>query len=246
MLAIVSPESGSVMRGIVNAIWSRVVETLGLGERFGDVTVPDHVAMALFVLLLVSVIFIPVGRSLRREQPGRLQGVLEVLVTGVRSMIEGQVGHGSGNRFLPMIGAFGVFILLANLCGMFFFLTPPTQNPNVTFALSITAFLYYNWVGFRRHGIGYLKQLLGPVWWLAPLFIPIEIISHFARALSLGLRLFGNVFGEHLVVGVFVTLVPLLMPLPLMALGVFTATIQTFVFIMLTTVYIAGAEAEHH
>lgn len=245
MIASVASPSGSVLKGLVNRLWESLVGLLGLEDRFGAVEVPDHVAMSLFVLVLVTVIFVPIGRALRRE-PGRVQGLLELLVDGIRSLIQSQAGHGSANRFLPMVGAFGAFILLSNLCGQFFFLTPPTQNPNVTFALSLTAFGYYNWVGLRRHGLGYFKQLLGPVWWLAPLFIPIEIISHLARALSLGLRLFGNIFGEHLVVGVFIALAPLLVPLPLMALGVFTAVIQTFVFIMLTTVYIAGAEAEHH
>lgn len=246
MLAVAAPESGSILKGVVNAAWTRLVDLFGWNERFDGVEVPDHIVMSLFVLVLIGVIFVPVGMSLRRDRPGRLQGLLEVAVDGVRSLIDGQVGHGGSKRFLPMVGTFGVFILLANLCGMFFFLTPPTQNPNVTFALSITAFLYYNWIGLRRHGLAYFKQLLGPVWWLAPLFIPIEIISHLARALSLGLRLFGNIFGEHLVVGVFVVLAPFLVPLPLMALGTFTAIIQSFVFIMLTTVYLAGAEAEHH
>lgn len=245
MLALVAPEHASILKGLANRIWGSIHSALGLEGRVAA-EMPDHVVMSLFVLLLVVVIFVPVGLALRRERPGRLQSMLELFVSSLRSMIDTQIGHGAAGRYLPIIGAFATFILLGNLCGVFFFLTPPTSDPNVTFALSLTAFGYYNWIGFKRHGLGYLKQLVGPVWWLAPLFIPIEIISHLARALSLGLRLFGNIFGEHLVVGVFVALVPFLVPLPMMALGVFTAIIQAFVFIMLTTVYLAGAEAEHH
>src|SRR4029078_12057103 len=128
----------------------------------------------------------------------------------------------------------------------FFFLVPPTSNPNVTFGLAGISFFLYNIIGLRRHGLHYIKHFLGPVWWAGPPFFVVELISHAARWLSLGLRLFGNMTGEHLVSGVFNKLVPLLIPPPIMGLGLFAAIIQTFIFIMLTTVYIAGAEAEEH
>ena len=163
-------------------------------------------------------------------------------------MIEGQVGHGAGDRYLAVIGAFALFIFTCNVMGLFTSLgfNPPTSNPNVTFGLAGISFVMYNLVGIRKHGFGYVKHFLGPIWWLAPLFLVVELISHAARWLSLGLRLFGNMTGEHMVSGVFNNLVPLLVPLPIMALGLFAAVIQTFIFIMLTTVYIAGAEAEEH
>ena len=122
----------------------------------------------------------------------------------------------------------------------------PTANPNVTFALAGISFFLYNLIGIRRHGLGYIKHFLGPIWWLAPLFFVVELVSHAARWLSLGLRLFGNMTGEHMVSGVFNQLVPLLVPLPVKPVPLFAAVIQTFIFIMLTTVYIAGAEAEEH
>lgn len=239
-------EHHSILYGPVNALWQWLLGITGLAARWGQVEIPDHVAMALFVLAMIVAIFVPLSGALRTERPNRVQTFLEVIMQSLRGMIEGQVGEGKGDRYLYIIGAFTVFIFLANICGLFFFLTPATADPNTTFALSITAFLYYNWVGFRKHGIFYLKQLVGPVWWLAPLFIPIEIISHFARILSLGLRLFGNMFGEHLVTGLFLSLIPFVVPMPLMALGIFAAVIQTFIFVILTTVYIAGAEAEEH
>jgi F-type H+-transporting ATPase subunit a len=230
-------EHHSILYGPVNALW----HSLG-----GHSELPDHIVMSLFVVTLLLAIFVPVGLSLREEKPGRFQLALEELIGGLRGMIEAQVGHGAGDRYLALIGAFTLFIFFANLMGLFFFLQPPTANPNVTFGLAGISFVIYNLIGIRKHGFGYIKHFLGPIWWLAPLFFVIELISHAARWLSLGLRLFGNMTGEHMVSGVFNQLVPLLVPLPIMALGLFAAIIQTFIFIMLTTVYIAGAEAEEH
>ena len=236
----------SILYGPANAAWDWFLGATGLDARWGHVEVPDHVAMSLFVVLLLFAIFIPLSRTFREENPSRVQLFLEQLLDGLRGMIEGQAGHGSGDRYLPVIGAFALFIFVSNATGLFFFLNPPTSNVNVTFALAGISFLLYNWIGIRKHGFGYVKHFLGPIWWLAPLFLVIELISHAARWLSLGLRLFGNMTGEHTVSGVFNNLVPLVLPLPVMALGLFAAVIQTFIFIMLTTVYIAGAEAEEH
>ncbi|HEV8239374.1 MAG TPA: F0F1 ATP synthase subunit A [Thermoanaerobaculia bacterium] len=230
-------EHHSILYGPVNALWHR------LG---GHVEVPDHLVMSFFVVTLLLAIFIPVGLSLREEAPSRFQVFLEQLVGGLRGMIEAQVGHGAGDRYLALIGAFTLFIFTSNVMGLFFFLNPPTANVNVTFGLAGISFVLYNAIGIRKHGVHYIKHFLGPIWWLTPLFFVIELISHAARWLSLGLRLFGNMTGEHMVSGVFNRLVPLLAPLPIMALGLFAAVIQTFIFIMLTTVYIAGAEAEEH
>ncbi len=230
-------EHHSILYGPVNALWHR------LG---GHSAIPDHLVMSLFVVSLLLVIFIPVGLSLREENPSRFQVFIEQLVGGLRGMIEAQVGHGAGDRYLALIGAFTLFIFTSNFMGLFFFLQPPTANVNVTFGLAGISFVLYNVIGIKRHGLSYIKHFLGPIWWLMPLFFVIELISHAARWLSLGLRLFGNMTGEHMVSGVFNKLVPLLAPLPIMALGLFAAVIQTFIFIMLTTVYIAGAEAEEH
>ncbi|HET9765982.1 MAG TPA: F0F1 ATP synthase subunit A [Thermoanaerobaculia bacterium] len=230
-------EHHSILYGPVNALWHR------LG---GHAVIPDHLVMSLFVVSLLLVIFIPVGLSLREENPSRFQVFIEQLVGGLRGMIEAQVGHGAGDRYLALIGAFTLFIFTSNFMGLFFFLNPPTANVNVTFGLAGISFVLYNAIGIKRHGFSYIKHFLGPIWWLTPLFFVIELISHAARWLSLGLRLFGNMTGEHMVSGVFNKLVPLLAPLPIMALGLFAAVIQTFIFIMLTTVYIAGAEAEEH
>ncbi|HET7711675.1 MAG TPA: F0F1 ATP synthase subunit A, partial [Thermoanaerobaculia bacterium] len=137
---------------------------------------------------------------------------------------------------------------ISNIFGLFFFLQPPTSNPSTTFALSISAFLYYNYRGIKEQGLlHYLKHFMGPVLFLAPLMFVIEMIGNFARILSLSMRLFGNIFGEHTATGIFMGLVPVIVPWPMMALGIFGAVLQTFVFIMLTMVYISGAvAAEEH
>lgn len=224
-----------------NELW----ETSGLARASGIEAIPEHVVMGGLVVLLCAVTFIPLSFTLRLERPTKFQQLLELMVLGLRNLMEDVIGEGAAKRYMPMLGAFTVFIFLSNILGLFFFLQPPTQNTNTTFALSITAFLYYHAVGLRRHGLAYFKQFVGPIPALFFLFIPLEIISHFARAFSLGLRLFGNIFGEHLAASVFF-MIPFIVPFPMMALGIFGATLQTFIFVMLTMVYIAGAEAEEH
>jgi F-type H+-transporting ATPase subunit a len=236
----------SIVYGPLNALWDWFVAATGQAARWGHVEVPEHVAMSIFVMLLCAAIFIPMRFLLKKDRPGRLQQIVELTVEGLAGLVEDVVGHGAARRYVPMIGALALFILIANLTGLFFFLQPPTQNPNTTFALSITAWLYYNYVGVRRHGFGYFKQFLGPVLAMFVLFLPIEIISHLARALSLGLRLFGNIYGEHAVSAEFFSIAPFILPIPVMLLGLFAAMLQAFIFIMLTMVYIAGAEASEH
>jgi F-type H+-transporting ATPase subunit a len=230
----------SILYGPVNALWHSVQ------HRFAW-DIPDHVIMALLVLIISTVLFVLVSRRISRDNPGPMQNFLEMVVGGLKGMLHDIIGH-DGDRYLYIIGAFAVFIFISNIFGLFFFLQPPTSNPNTTFALSLSAFLYYNFEGIRRQGLlHYLKHFMGPVLWLAPIFFFIEMIGNFARILSLGMRLFGNIFGEHTATGIFMGLVPLVVPWPMMALGIFGALLQTFVFIMLTTVYIAGAvAAEEH
>ena len=210
--------------------------------------VPDHVIMALLVLVVSLIVFPLVSRRISKDDPGGFQQFLELIVGGLKGLLEDIVGHGAANRYLYIIGGFACFIFVSNIFGLFFFLQPPTGNPNTTFALSLTAFLYYNWQGIRAQGAGhYLAHFAGPVWWLAPLMFPIEVIGHVARILSLGMRLFGNIFGEHTATGIFMGLLPFILPWPMMGLGIFGAFLQTFVFIMLTMVYIGGAvAAEEH
>jgi F-type H+-transporting ATPase subunit a len=225
---------------------TRFQELMGLHEA--GYWLPDHVVMSVLVVVLVAAVLIPTSRRLSVEAPGKLQQVLELVVTGLEELIEDVVGHGFGKRFLPFIGGLAVFIFTANIFGLFYFVQPPTANPNTTFALSITAFLFYNFVGIKDNGLfKYLKHFAGPLPLLAPLMVPIEIISHLARILSLALRLFGNIFGEHTATGIFFVMFPFVVPWPMMGLGIFGALLQAFIFIMLTMAYLQGAVgAEEH
>ena len=224
----------SILYAPFNALWHSVQ------HRFAW-DVPDHVIMALLVLLISVVVFPLMSRKISRENPGHFQQILELVVGGLKGLLRDIIGH-EGDRFLFIIGGFAAFIFVSNIFGIFFFLQPPTSNPNTTFALALVAFLYYNYQGIRAQGLGhYLKHFMGPMPILAPLMIPIEIIGHLARILSLGMRLFGNIFGEHTATGIFMGMLPFVLPWPMMGLGIFGAFLQTFVFIMLTMIYIAGA-----
>ena len=229
----------SILYGPVNAL----AHYLGLPW-----VIPDHVINAFLVLLISLVVFPLASRRLSRDNPGNFQQFLEYIVTGLKGLLEDVVGHGAGERFLYVIGGFTAFIFISNLFGLFFFLQPPTANVNTTFALSISAFLFYNYQGIKTQGVvHYIKHFMGPLPLLAPLMFPIEVIGHFARILSLGMRLFGNILGEHTATGIFMGIFPFLLPWPMMGLGLFGAVLQTFVFIMLTMVYIGGAvTAEEH
>ena len=214
------------------------------GELVG--WIPDHVAMAIVVFLFCAVFFFLASRTYRKDAPGSTQNVLEVFVDFLRDLIKENIPHG-GEKYLPIAGAFFFFIFLCNFCGLFFFLQPPTANLNVTFALSITCFLFFNAAGVRAHGFfGYLKHFLGPMLVLAPLTLRHSLPNAYDSALSLAMRLYGNIYGEHTASSIFAGLVPIVVPWPMMALGVFTALLQAYVFTLLTTVYLGGATAQEH
>jgi F-type H+-transporting ATPase subunit a len=172
--------------------------------------------------------------------PGRFQNVMEVIIGGFDSLLTDTMGH-EGRKFFPLIATLGLYILTSNLLGMIPGFESPTANLNTTVSLAIVVFVMTHAVGVKVHGVKYFKQFMGPVWWLTPLMMPIEIISHLSRPLSLSVRLFGNIMGEDIVLAVVLLLVPLLVPLP-----VFTSCIQTLVFMLLAMMYIAGAMEEAH
>lgn len=210
--------------------------------------IPDPAIMAL-LLLLLFLAFLPwAARKYEKERPGKVQNFLEMLVAGVRSLVVDVIGPGAENRYMNVIGGFALFIFVGNLFGLFFFLQPPTGSLSTTVALALLSFVYFNFQGIKEHGfLGYLKHFMGPVLWLAPLFFVIEIIGNFARILSLSLRLFMNIYGEHTATGIFAGLAPIVVPWPLMALGLFTALLQSFIFVTLTSVYISlGTAHEEH
>ena len=169
---------------------------------------------------------------------------LEIFVEWFVGFIEGLLGH-KGRQYVHVYATFFLFILAANLVGLLPGFTPPTSDFNVTFALGVTSFLVYNYYGLRAKGLGYLKHFAGPIWWLAFLMLPLELIDNFVRPVSLALRLFGNMTGDHLVLEIFTDLTKLVIPVVFYALGAFVSLIQAFVFTILSIIYVALALEEH-
>jgi F-type H+-transporting ATPase subunit a len=154
-------------------------------------------------------------------------------------------------RYFPVLGTLTLFILVSNLIGLFPGMTPPTDNWNTTFACSICVFVYYNYHGLRTQGFGHIAHMANPIgqtwgWILSPLMFPIELVSHFARLFSLGVRLGANMVGDHAVMLGFLALVPVLVPLPFMALGLVVCLVQTLVFVLLSMIYIGLAVQTGH
>ena len=168
----------------------------------------------------------------------------EYLAESVYGMCEGSLGEKHAARYFPLIGALWMFILFANLIGLVPGLIAATDTLKTNVGIAVMVFLLTHYYGFKEQGPGYAKHFLGPVWWLIPLMLPIELISHIARPVSLSMRLMGNMLADHKVVFAFFTMVPILVPVPFMLLGVLVCVIQAFVFCTLTMVYI-GMAVEH-
>ncbi len=203
-----------------------------------------HVTYAWLAMALLITIGLLVSRKVR-EIPSGLQNFFEVVIEGLENLME-QIMGPKGKPYFPLIGTLALFILVCNLFGLIPGFFPPTANLNTNAAMALVVFSMTHIVGVKEHGAHYLKHFMGPIWWLAPLMIIIEVIGHIARPLSLTLRLFGNMYGKETVLAIFLMLVPFLLPIPMMLLGVLIAFIQTFVFSLLAMIYIAGALEEAH
>ncbi len=204
----------------------------------------EHVTYTWFVMAVLILVAFLASRSITMV-PSGVQNLMEVVVTGIDGLIEETMGK-EGKAYFPLIATFALFILVCNLIGLVPGFYPPTANLNTNAALALTVFVLTHVVGFKKHGIAYLKHFMGPIIWLAPLMFIIEIIGHIARPLSLTLRLFGNMYGHEIVLMIFLALVPLFLPIPMMLMGVLIAFIQTFVFTLLAMIYVAGALEEAH
>jgi F-type H+-transporting ATPase subunit a len=212
----------------------------------GNLPIPTHVVMFLFVVLVAVVVLTILRGKLSVESPHNRQQTFEVGVEAIRGMLSDLVGPG-GMKHFPVVATFGILILLSNLTGMLPDMIAPTANFNVTLALAITSFLYYNYVGIRENGLlGHIKHFGGPVPSIALMILlfPIEIISNLARIMSLSVRLFGNIFGEEQLSGAISSLMQWILPVVLMPLGLLTSVIQTFIFVLLSMVYLG--EVSHH
>jgi F-type H+-transporting ATPase subunit a len=204
-----------------------------------------HVTYTWVVMLLMLGLAAMAVRRLETVPKGG-QNFFEMVITGIEDFMIGITGE-EGRFAFPLIATLGFFILVSNYMGMIPGFFSPTANINTTAACALIVVVFTHIIGVRFHGAKYIKHFMGPVWWLTPLIMPIEIIGHVARVLSLSIRLFGNVFGEELVLGILMFLAGLyLAPLPMMFLGLFTGFIQAFIFCLLSMMYFAGAIEHAH
>lgn len=219
--------------------------------------VPNHVAMAVLVgfALVTTTAIARMQLSQVMRSPGggiipeaklTFRNFFEIIAESLYRLTESVIGHHEAPVYFPLIGTLFVFIFTSNLIGLIPGFVAPTGDLNTTLALGLFVFIYYNVAGFKAHGAGYLKHFLGPVWWLAPLLLIIELASHIFRPFSLALRLRGNMMGDHLVLSVFSGLVPYLLPVIFYGLGLFVSFVQAFVFCLLTMVYISLSTAHDH
>jgi F-type H+-transporting ATPase subunit a len=213
-----------------------------------------HVLMTLLVVLFVIWGSLSFFRGTKTADKGlvpprkmNLRNFFEYTAEMTYGMVEGAMGPKNAPRFLPLIGALWMFILFNNLFALIPGFSAPTDTLKTNVGLALLVFFATHIYGVKEHGLAYFKHFLGPVWWLSWLMLPIELISHFARPLSLSVRLMGNMMADHKVVMSFFALVPILVPLPFLLLGVLVCLIQALVFCTLAMVYIGMAiEHEEH
>ena len=203
----------------------------------------NYVAMQLLVALIIIVLFAILRPRLSVDSPGKLQHTFELVYEFVSGQAEENVGH-DGHRYIGYFGTVFIFVLFANLIGVIPGFESPTMIPSVPAGLAVATFFYYNIMGIQANGLfKYAAHFAGPIWWMAPLMIPIEIVSHIARPLSLTIRLFANMYAGEKVTGVFLKLTLLLAPALFMGLHVFVSVLQAYIFMLLTMIYVGGAVA---
>jgi F-type H+-transporting ATPase subunit a len=248
-----------------------LLSALHIKPEHPEYPIPNHMAMEIVVFLFAVVFFLWLKRRLQVERPGGVQQCMEMLVTnpmgvGVRDLLEDIAGHGA-QRYMPMLGSIGIFVLISNLISIVPGFASPTATNSVPLGCAVLVFLYYNYCGIRHHGpLGYGKHFLGPSLPLAPLMLPIEMVSNFARLLSLTVRLWVNMVVSELlyvtflgltlmlflfvkdlsVLGYVLAPVPLVVPIIFILLHVFVGFLQAFVFTLLPIIYVSGAVAEEH
>jgi F-type H+-transporting ATPase subunit a len=229
-----------------------LLRALHIEPRFPQAPIPNGVAMEVLVFLFLVTLFLLVRSRLSVDDPGALQHVFEEIHGFIDHQSHEIIGH-ENQPFIAFLVVLGLFILCSNLLGLVPGMESPTAVPVVPLGAAVVAFVYYQAHGFRHHGIKYLGHFAGPSigpWWanllMGTLMVPIEIVSHLARVLSLTVRLFANMFAGDMVTLIFFSLVPVAIPVAFMALHIGVSLIQAYVFVLLTMVYLAGAVGEEH
>lgn len=219
-----------------------ILSALGLGHFAHEY---QHVLHSWLIMAILVVGSLLLTKGIRMV-PRKGQNFLEMLVGGLEDFVVGITGP-EGRAFFPFLATLFIYILVSNILGLVPGFFSPTANINTTASMAICTFVVTHAIGIKFHGAKYIKHFFGPVWALAPLIFLIELIGHFARVMSLSIRLFGNIFGKEKVLGIFFAIAGLyLAPLPILFLGLLISLIQTVVFMLLATVYFTGAMAEAH
>jgi len=220
----------------------KLFEWLGLGHFAHEY---PHVIYSWLVMVLLIVSGSIAVKNLNII-PTKAQNFFEIILEGLENFMVDITGE-EGRWFFPVLGTVFLYIFACNLTGLIPGFFPPTASYNTTLSCAIVVFCFTHYIGIRYHGVKYYKHFIGPVWWLVPIMLPIELISHSARVLSLSMRLFGNMSGHELVLAILFGLAgAFFVPLPIMAMGIFVAFVQAFVFFMLSIMYFTGAMEHAH
>ena len=224
---------------------TQLLGMVGIHPHDPGAPIPNYIAMQILVALLLVCFFLIARSGLSVENPGKVQHLAEFIHGFFKDMAQQLIGHGY-EPFLPFLITLGLFILTCNLLGLVPSLESPTANPSVPLGCAVMSFGYYNFQGIRHHGFSYINQFLGPVLLLSPLVVLIEIISHLARMLSLTVRLYANIFAGDMLTLAFFSLVPIGFPVVFQGLHLVVSLIQTYIFVLLSTVYLSQAMEEAH
>jgi F-type H+-transporting ATPase subunit a len=222
-----------------------LLRAFSIEPKYPAAPITNSLAMEVLIFLFLAVLFFLVRSRLSVESPGALQHVFESIEGFVQDQSGEIIGH-HNQPYIAFLTALGLFILCCNLIGVIPGFESPTAVPIVPLGCAVCAFFYYQTQGFKHAGIGYVKHFLGPFWWLAWLMLPIELISHLARVLSLTVRLFANMFAGDMVTLVFFSLIPIGVPIAFLGLHIGVSLLQTYIFVLLTMVYLQGAVSEEH
>jgi F-type H+-transporting ATPase subunit a len=222
-----------------------LLAALHVAPLYPKAPITNAFAMELLAFVSLLLYFVVIRVSLSVEKPSGVQHLAEIIHGFVGEQSESIIGHGY-ERFTTYLTTLFLFILIANLMGLIPGLESPTSSPVVPLGFALVTFFYYHFLGIRANGFGYVKQFLGPVWWLYPLMLPIELISHCARVLSLTIRLYANMFAGDLVTLAFFSLIPVGIPLIFLGLHFGVSIIQAYIFMVLATVYFSMAVSHDH
>jgi F-type H+-transporting ATPase subunit a len=229
-----------LLNHLFGGIVTSIMQVLGIHPAHPGAPFNNIFTIELLVVLGLIAFFVVVRVTLSPDKPGPAQHVAEMISEFTGSLGEQIIGHGS-EKFQAFTTCVFLFVLINNLTGLIPGVEEPTMFPIVPLGLAVPTFLYYNYQGFRANGIGYLKQFAGPIWWMSWLLIPIETISHFARVLSLTIRLYANMFASDMLTLGFFSLVPIGVPSIFLGLHVFVSVIQAFIFMLLGMIYLSLA-----